>query len=275
VASTRWQHSGRYRLNNPAQQNRQAARLAAVGRELIQRANASGIPLRLFGSVGVYVRCCDKVGALNPCAIGEIHLKRRYNDLDFASTRREAARVRGLFQGSGWKEEPGHALVTEDRRLLFTTKDTTGQIVHADVFNDSLTASHNINFVDRLLLQDYSLTPADLFLTKAQRVYPTTDDIADLLVLLKCFPLTSDDSGINLRYVVRCLSSDWGLERTVLLNLQKVQSFGREVGASVTQAIDTLRRAVTDEPKAWQWLVRSWFGPGFKWFARVEDPLGF
>jgi hypothetical protein len=74
------------------------------------------------------------------------------------------------------------------------------------------------------------------------------------------------------------LADDWGFWYTVKTNLGKVQVFlGEYKGLTETDRndirskIDTLSKAIEDEPKSLKWKMRSKIGTSKKWYTEVEE----
>jgi hypothetical protein len=104
-------------------------------------------------------------------------------------------------------------------------------------------------------------------------------DIIDTIMLLLEHPLGSvDRETINMDRVAGLCGSDWGLWRTVTMNLDKVA----RLALGYPQLDDTAKAHVTDqvvaalgrieaEPKSMAWRLRARVGDRVKWYKDVDE----
>ncbi len=110
---------------------------------------------------------------------------------------------------------------------------------HVDVFLDTFRMDHDIALLRRLEIEPYTLSLADLLLTKLQIFRLNEKDLRDIVTLLADIEVAradgpgeaaagSIDSGtivagqIDAGYIGRLCADDWGLFYDVTMNLQRV-----------------------------------------------------
>ena len=89
-----------------------------------------------------------------------------------------------------------------------------------------------------------------------------------------------DDEHINVAYISRLLSGDWGFYYTVKTNLGKVREFvpqcaflndtEREI---IDSRIERLMKAIEECPKTGRWTLRSRIGTRRQWYKEVEEKV--
>lgn len=232
-------------------------------------AAARGVLLRLVGALAFHLHC--PVYGHWQQALG-----REFTDIDFASYREHIPRIKQLFADLGYHEDFMVSRLFGQRRLLFHDP-VNGR--HSDVFIDQLEFCHDIPFRGRLEVDQLSLPLAELFLEKMQIVQINEKDIIDTIMLLREHAVgESDEDTINARVVARLCSEDWGLWKTVTLNLGKVVTMLDRYAAlsegdreDVKRKICTIMDYIEREPKSLKWKMRSKLGERVKWWRDVEE----
>ena len=121
-----------------------------------------------------------------------------------SSTRASLARSFGDIDLVGVSKLDYEALFTElgySPSLPFNRLNATSHqrfdhresAIHVDLFLDRLQMCHELRFKDRLAIDRYTLTPADLLLTKLQIVQLNDKDIQDIVALLLDYRLGTVD----------------------------------------------------------------------------------
>lgn len=242
-------------------------------RQLLAEATKHDISLRLMGSVAIGLRC----EAFLRQFVAETRV---YKDIDFAGLRGESAVIRRLFEAHGWLHHPNVELVSDGGRMAFDRRDTR---LHADVFLDEIRMCHTIDLRTRLVLDQTTLTPADLLLSKLQRIDLREVDIEDALCILATFGVgPGDPDTINAQYICGLLGANWGFWRTTIDNLAKLRGFllqltesGPSSTAQVQSRITQLDQELTAVPKTIRWKARAVLGRAFRYYNRVDDAGGF
>ena len=82
-----------------------------------------------------------------------------------------------------------------------------------------------------------------------------------------------NEQGIHAGYISGLTSNDWGLYKTLALNLQKTQAFaaGHQFPPYVTERIDALVAAIEARPKSLSWKARAVIGERVRWYELPEE----
>ena len=238
-------------------------------KRIVEASNTAGIMLRLLGSLAFQTHC-PRFGHLQET------MGRAYTDIDLAGYRREAGGVRGLMAGLGYHEEGEVFVVTEGGRAIFENPQLR---LHVDVFYDKLDFCHVIPWNARLEADFPTLPLAELLMEKMQIVKICEKDVIDTVMLLLEHPLGETDAEtINMPRVAGMCASDWGLWRTVTMNLDKVRQLVQgypqlsdsEKGHVISQ-VDAALSRIEVEPKPMPWRLRARVGDRVKWYKDVEE----
>jgi hypothetical protein len=177
---------------------------------LLTAAAAAGVTLRLIGGVAVWFHT-DHVHPV---------LARPYGDIDFATTKGGGRRVAELIAAQGYEPAKEFNALNGSRRLLFHDHAHDRKV---DVFVATFEMCHTIPIADRLDLEERTIPLAELLLTKLQIVELTEKDVRDTLALLHEHDVADHDGdAINAAFVARLTANDWGLWRTVKLNVERL-----------------------------------------------------
>ena len=239
-------------------------------KQIIDDARARGIVLRLLGGLAVALRCPS---------VSRRSLERTYPDMDFFGVRNEASLVKQFFLDKGFVPNKRFNAIHGATRLMY--KDPIAKR-NVDVFLDEFKMSHRLRLVERLLLDDYTISISDLLLTKLQVVEINEKDFQDIVALLLDYSV--DDPSIagdqiDPAYIASLCSRDWGLERTIILNVEKLKGllsrydFDPSEVKIVQDRISNLLRAVRSHPKTLRWKFRNLLGERKRWYDLPEAPI--
>jgi len=152
-----------------------------------------------------------------------------------------------------------------------------------DIFYDKLEFCHTIDFAKNHRLEvDYpTISVSDLLLEKMQIVNITEKDIIDTSILLLEHEIgNADKDVVNLDYLTKILSQDWGFYYTVTRNLVKVkesllsnQKIPQTDRTTAAARIDTIVNVMEKSPKSSGWKIRAKVGPSRKWYKDVEEVI--
>lgn len=229
---------------------------------IIDTANTEGIPLRLLGGLAIYFQC--------PSARSHERLQRPYNDMDFVTLSKSGAKTRALFAKLGYTANKTFNALHGHQRLLFWDERHGRQV---DIFIDRMQMCHTLDFRSRLLLDQRTLSISDLLLTKLQIVEINEKDIFDTIALFHDYDIVNNEQGIHAGYISGLTSNDWGLYKTLALNLQKTQAFAaaHKFPPYVTERIDALVAAIEARPKSLGWKARAVIGERVRWYELPEE----
>jgi hypothetical protein len=237
------------------------------GSRVLQIAGEREVALRALGGVAVMLRTGDVTGGL---------LGREPKDIDFATTRRARKAVSELLTSQGYDANREFNGLSGHRRLLFNDVKTGRQV---DVFIDTFEMCHPVPLAPRLMLEPETVPLAELLLTKLQIVELNEKDVRDIVRLLTACDIGSDDgpAQIGAQRVAELCAADWGLYRTVQVNLNALE--GDLVAGWLPEThTERLRRNVQElaahiesTPKSRKWRARARVGDRVRWYSEPEE----
>jgi hypothetical protein len=232
-----------------------------------EAAKQKKIGIKLLGGAGIHLH--------SPSA-HKPPLKRKYGDLDYAMPKRDRKAVLDLFPALGYEANERFNLMQGDRRLYFYDPENGRQV---DVFIDVFRMSHVIDLRGRLDHEGPCASPSDLLLSKLQIYEVNRKDLVDLTALLLDHEIVSHatkpvDDAIDATYVARIASEDWGMYRTLQVNIEKLRHTLTELdvdSALVASRLDELWAAVEAQPKPLKWRLRAQVGDRVRWYELPEE----
>jgi hypothetical protein len=238
---------------------------------LIDLAAARDLQLRLMGGLAFHARVPDWTARLD----------RTGRDMDLATRSRDRKAVSDLLIAEGYEPDRQYNALYGHKQLYFMDTERRRPV---DVLVDQLEMCHRFKFDDRLSVDGRTLPLAELLLSKLQVVKINRKDVLDALVILAEYPLTTDDSGINVRRIIGLTSNDWGWWRTVTGNLDGLTQFaktelkpadldlgGRRPKFDPLRQLAALREAVDTAPKSSRWKLRARVGERLPWYEEPEE----
>jgi hypothetical protein len=238
-----------------------AAGLVEEAMALLER--GADTPLRLLGGLAIEV-----------AAPGELLLPRTYNDVDFIGGRGTGPSLAALFEELGYDGDHRFNALHGHRRLLFYAPEDGHRV---DVFVGRFEMCHTWPLERRLTVRAQTIPLADLLLTKLQIFAINEKDQRDAVNLVHGHQLSGDEDGINADYIASLCAADWGLWRTVTLNIERIRSglsryeLQPEHEAVVVARLDDLRRRIDAEPKSTKWKLRARVGERVQWYEEPEE----
>lgn len=257
----------------PRDQNAVILDRAALEREVhavIAAAEDAGATLRVLGSIGVALHCPD-AKALLPA------FERTYADIDFAAYGRQARELTAAIASLGYREDREVSITSEGRRAIFD--HPTAPQVHLDVFFDELEFCHRIPLAGRLTADRPTIPLAELLLSKLQIVRLNEKDVVDTILLFLDHDFGEGDADvIDAGRIAALCAEEWGLWRTLTMNLEKVGAFAAGYPqleaaqrARVAAAVAELKRAIDAVPKSLSWRMRDRVGDRRQWWTDVDE----
>jgi hypothetical protein len=234
---------------------------------VVEQLAAGGVASRLIGGLGI---------AVHRHASSPPSLDRSYGDVDVVVAAGASSAVTAALAGSHIANRRFNAL-HGDRRMLFHRADDGEQL---DVFVGRFSMCHSLDLSSRLVTVTAGLSPADLFLTKAQIVEINDKDLLDIVSLMHHHAAEKVDDPtadiIDLGRLSQVCAADWGWYTTVTDNLAKVAERATDllppadagkVGARCHQVADHLVAA----PKSLRWRARAKVGRRVPWYELPEE----
>jgi len=235
-------------------------------RRVINAARERGVHLRVIGGLAVKLHC--------PSAEHR-ELSRTYGDLDCVGYRSQREEISRLLEDLGYEPNRRFNALQGHRRLLFENPQLGFDV---DVFLDIFPMCHELNFLRRLELDEYTVPVADLLLSKLQVVQLNEKDIKDTYALIQDHEIgeTDDREVIDSRRIARLCGDDWGWYKTLTLNIEKVVALvddylEGEQKELVTGRLRRLHQIIEEAPKSMKWRMRARIGERARWYDLPED----
>jgi hypothetical protein len=233
-------------------------------RRILALAAGLGLTLRAMGGVAVRMRCPSAARA---------PLARQYADIDFAGLSRERSALADLFTRAGYEAHAEFNSLHGHHRQFFWHP---GLQCEADLFLDTFTMCHALDFRPRLGVDRDTLALADLLLFKLQVVETNEKDYQDALALLVDHPIAAD--GIDGDYLAEFLAADWGWWRTATGVLERVAEYAAQLPEfddlpAAARNIAELQTRIEREPKSRRWKLRARVGERKRWYELPEESL--
>jgi hypothetical protein len=236
---------------------------------IVKNAAEQGLTLRLLGSLAFHLHC-QRYERLQK------QLGRAYTDIDFAGYKTQASQIGKFLAYMGYKEDPEINILFAGERLIYNHPSSG---LHLDIFFDKLNFCHKISWINRLEIDQPTLPLAEMLLEKMQIVKINEKDIIDTVMLLLEHPLGGHDrETIHIDRISSLCAHDWGLWRTVTMNLGKVAQLGKEYEQlnegdrkHLSSQVDLALTRIEAEPKTMGWKFRAKIGDRVKWYQEVDD----
>jgi hypothetical protein len=245
------------------------ATLEAEVSRIVDAAATAGVAVRVLGSIGVAMHSPDAAKLLPGFA-------RTYADIDFAAYRRDTKALTRIFTSIGYHDDREVYVASEGGRSMFNDPSRN---LHLDVFYDRLEFCHVIPLAGRLEADSPTIPLAELLLSKLQIVKINEKDVIDIILLMLDHPLGQGDADtIDGDRIAASCAAEWGLWRTLTLNLAKVADLAQTYRqlddaqrGSVQRAVEALKARMDNEPKPLPWRMRDRVGDRRQWWTDVDE----
>lgn len=235
---------------------------------ILNEAKHRNITLRLMGGVAVILHCSNYRNIYDNFA-------RKAADIDFVSYLKEVTELQKMFVELGFREDMNIMRLFGTKRRIFDLKSDG---VRCDVVLDRLRFCHEIDLRRRLEIDYPTISLSDLILSKLQIIRLNDKDILDIIVLLREHRIgDTDTETINVKYLSDLCSRDWGLWKTVNINLdrvsQKISTYLKncEDFRDVQFKIKSILEVVNTHKKSISWKLRNKLGDRIQWYQEVEE----
>lgn len=240
-----------------------AASVIAEAERVTAAARDGKVPVKLVGGAAIN---------LHSASARQPPLKRKYGDLDFVASSKNRGAVQKLFESLGYEGDLRFNTLNGHQRLLYLDQVNGRQV---DIFIDRMRMCHVIELAGRLSHDSPTLTPADLLLSKLQVFEVNMKDLVDTIALLLDHPVADhDDEAINAAYLAKLTADDWGLQRTLKLNTQRVREAAKDLAIDaslVNERLDLLWQRIDAQPKSLKWKLRARVGDRMAWYELPEE----
>ncbi|MCF7857837.1 MAG: hypothetical protein K9N07_00730 [Candidatus Cloacimonetes bacterium] len=236
--------------------------------ELMEKAEEFNVTIRVIGSIAFRLKAPEYKHI-------QYKNQRYLADLDLVTYSKHITRVQDTFFSLGWTEKQNVLRLFGDKRRIFYHPD---QEIHADIFIDKLRFCHPIDLRKRLELDYPTISLIDLLLAKLQIVKINKKDLVDIMLLMRKYPIAHNPQKdtVDIEYLAKICSKNWGWWKTVTTNLDKVLQFsGSYLNQSdakiVREKINTMIDTIHNKRKTISWNVRNMIGEKMKWYNEVEE----
>jgi hypothetical protein len=233
--------------------------------ELIKASDEAGATLRLFGGVAVQMLVASpSLARVSP------------GDIDCAGLSGEIPILLEVFASRGYVED------LEVRRLFGTTRrifEEPQRHIKLDLCLDVLLFARPIDFRQRLGVRPFTLTVADLLLSKLQPRKITQKDLIDTVNLLVAFRPGEQEtaSEFNLHWFIEMCNKDWGLFQLVSENLEQIFSVSESLPDEERKVVDSsvtlILKRLREEPKTLLWKLRNAAGKRVQYWNEVTEGI--
>jgi hypothetical protein len=232
---------------------------------VVNAAEAKGIQVRAIG--GLAVRAHDKLG--HPLFV------RDFADLDVVVAKKQRREFEAFMPEMGYSPDKQFNILNGSERQIYHENKTD---VKVDVFVGDFVMCHKIPLENRLKADSLTIPLAELLLSKAQILELNRKDALDISSILFNNETGNDDGKINLQVIAQLCGADWGLYKTVSINLGRVEEIiSKESMLTQAERDIVLNRAKAilktfeDMPKPMAWQLRDRVGTRVKWYIEVEE----
>lgn len=235
-------------------------------KRILEEAQRRKVELKLLGGVAVYYTCPSSA---NP------PLSRTYGDIDVIGFSKQSREISALFRDLGYKPRERFNALYGYKRLIFNDFENMRRV---DVFLDNFEMAHKFDFKNRIALCRDTLPITDLLFTKLQIVKINEKDLKDIILIFNDHDFGKDPcKNIELDYVTKLTSEDWGIYKTFTINLTKAVDYLNTLALSdeskknVSKKITSLLEEIEKRPKSLGWKLRAKIGESKKWYEDVEE----
>ena len=235
-------------------------------RRLLAAAEEEGLRLRLIGGVGVRLHVA---GELNPAFAREIR------DIDVVTGKGEGRRAGAFIEAQGYVPNRTFNAMHGARRMLFYDEANRRQL---DVFVSTFEMCHVLPVGEHLDRDPLTVPLADLLLTKLQIVSLNAKDRSDAYAVLLEHELGSGDvESIDAARIADLCARDWGLYRTLQINLERLGTALPESRLSddeqrvIAARLTGITAAIEAAPKSVKWKARARVGDRVRWYEEPDE----
>jgi hypothetical protein len=239
---------------------------------LTDEAQKLGLILRVMGPIALHFYFPEYINLYRKMErLGE----RVFTDIDYASYGKNRGKIVPFFEKQGYELEKRAAMLSGGTRHIYFGD----RIPMIDVFFDKLDYNHPIDYRNRLEIHPYCVSLTDLLLQKLQIVKINDKDLKDAMLLLLAAQIGENDQNkINVSYVAKLMSEDWGFYYTSIMNLNKVQEAidGVPVLSDhdrllIKENAEMIIKIIEMAPKSGKWKSRAKAGTSKIWYKEVSD----
>ena len=244
-----------------------AARALALNGEVhsfISAAREQGVVLRATGDTAIRLHC-PSAARMAPSSSDNI--------LDLAGRANQSAQIDYILESFGYSPEHGFNFLHGRERLRYTHPEKQ---LGVEVFLDTLNMYHQLNFADRLELDEDTISLADLLLWKLQFVESDENDLRAICTIVYDHELggPGESEKIDTIRILDLCTNDWGWYKTVATNLKKsiasAESYLSDKATVFLERAHRLLQMIEEAPKSNRWKLRARIGESVQWYETPE-----
>jgi hypothetical protein len=235
---------------------------------LVDSAQEKQIRLRAFGGLAVLVHSHKD----------SRFFKRDEPDFDFLVPKTDRQKLEPFFKEMGYYPDGQFNLLNGMRRQIYHFNDTG--LPHVDILIGDFEMCHKLPLEGRFDIDSMTIPLTDLLLSKAQVVRLNRKDALDIISLLLNNKIGDENAGdIDLKRITSLCGSDWGLCKTLSINLERVEKILAENNTGMSDedrsmirtSIRRIHNALEEMPKSAAWKMRDNVGTRVRWYMEVEE----
>jgi hypothetical protein len=237
-------------------------RIIAAAERISQQADTEGASVKALGGVGCWLHLTRHGDDAAP-------YRRDYGDLDIVVRRGGQSRITGILTALGYTPMASFNAVHGETRMMFVDPELGSRI---DVFLGEFQMCHEVPLPGEAFPSGHAaLAMPELVLMKLQVVEANEKDLRDVAGLFAFHDADELDDG----RLVKALSRDWGLWRTVTENLGRLaalQTGDAAHDARVHATAAELNARAESSSKSMRWKARAVVGERSPWYETPEEP---
>lgn len=235
---------------------------------LISFADDEKIRLRVFGGLAVYVHSRKDSRFFH----------RDSPDLDFLVPSGDRHKLEQFFRKMGYSPNKQFNILNGTHRQIFYHDTVEDRRI--DILVGDFEMCHKLPLEGRFGIDSTTIPLTDLLLTKAQVVQLNRKDAMDMVSLLLNNGIGEEKAGgISLERITSLCGQDWGLYKTLSMNLERVIELLDSQDVKLTDddrdvicnSIHKIQKALEDMPKSAAWKMRDKIGTRMRWYQEVEE----
>ena len=236
---------------------------------LVASADTINLHLRVFGGLAIYVHSRNDTRFFH----------RESPDLDFVVPKKERHKLESYFQEMGYSPNKQFNILNGAHRQIFYHDKVEERRI--DILIGDFEMCHKLPLEGRFEVDSVTIPLTDLFLSKAQVVQLNRKDALDIISLLLNNEIGDEEAGrIDLQRITDLCRNDWGLYKTLSINLERVTELvaDKDLGvitdderASILESINKIQKAIEEMPKSAAWKMRDKIGTRVRWYQEVEE----
>jgi predicted regulator of Ras-like GTPase activity (Roadblock/LC7/MglB family) len=241
------------------------AETAALG--LVEKARENKLTVRVMGVAAVRLR--------SPLAARQVPISGELSDLvELAVRGSQTRQIEQLLIAEGYIPNTRFNTLQGSQRMRFTNPQTG---LFVELFIDAFVSYHELEFGQRLHLDERTLPLADLLLSHLLNVKAGEAELRLICCLFHDADLggPGQPAAIDTSHVIGVCADDWGWYKTVTMNLARAEGAAAGVlsGDGLEAALKRIKRLlqmIEEAPKSLRWQVRARVGESRRWYEEPE-----